>query len=205
MAVVPGGKARIIPAMCQKLLHWFTSPLAALILIPCLGGCATAEFDLVSPPEFKQHIGKEKETVITAGPLEYRLIAMQNRLVVEVFNRSGEDLHFIGNQSTLVDPSGQSHTLRPTTLQPGAQMKWVFPPLSEPAPGGSSRGYYGPAWEDSPGRSDFSPGLPPSRAVAATDTSFDWPDDSDVRLVLIFQRGNDAPFTQEWEFRKQRI
>lgn len=187
------------PAHLPRLL-----PLILPLALFCANGCATYEFDIVGPPEFKQHIGHEKEVVIEAQPVQYKLIAAEDRLVVQILNTGSDPLSVVGDQSTLIDPEGKKHGIPATTLAPGSQMKLILPPTPhlEPAPG---RAYSGPSWADGLGYSDTTT----DQAQFVTsyhpgEVPFDWPADSEVRMLLTFQRGQDKPFTQEWVYRKQK-
>jgi hypothetical protein len=179
--------------------------LSAIIiatLLLCLTGCATFEFDVIRPPEFAQHIGSEKEVAIQSGALEYKMQVVENRLVVRVFNQGIDPLQLLGDQSALTDPSGQAHPLRGMIIPPGAFLKLILPPTSHLQSGGP--GYSGPGWEDGLGRSQVTAPLPPVTIGDVGAMPFDWPEDTDVRLLLTFQRAADEPFTQEWVFRKQK-
>src|SRR5947208_16768114 len=75
-----------------------------LLLITLCGGCAHYEYEILNPPDLRQHIG-EKEVVVRADPLQYRLLAYEDHLVVQIFNPTGDVIEFLGEQSTLVDPA----------------------------------------------------------------------------------------------------
>ena len=72
-------------------------------------GCAHYEYDIVAPPELARHVGGAQDEVIRADPLEYRLRSYENRLVLNVFN-----------------PTGDAETARPG--QPVKSTAWIFAP-----------------------------------------------------------------------------
>lgn len=178
-------------------------------LLACCG-CATYEYDIVQPPEFRRHIGHDKDTVVDVPPVEYRMIAVEDRLSVRVYNRSDQALRLVGERSSVVDPSGQAHPVRGANLPPGSYTNLVLPPMPHWVPAGPAYGfggyyrgpmlydgwgYYEPWWDEPPYVMAYAPGESP----------WEWPPDSDVRLVLVFQRGNEQPFTRQWTIRKREM
>jgi hypothetical protein len=192
----------------------------AIFLAGCLlwvGGCASEEFVIVSPPEFRQVIPQDDDLIVNSGPLEYRFIIVEDHLVIRVKNSTADILHLLGDQSTILDPSGQVHPVAATTLPPGAQLKIVLPPVAHLEPTGPHvsvgagagfyRGGYGPGWSDGLGRSDVMPEQ--SRYVAVYDAGeepWPWSHGGEVRLILTFQgaRETDKPISQVWVFAKQK-
>ena len=180
------------------------------IVATICGGCAHYEYDITSPPQLQQHIG-QKEVVVRVKPLEYRLLAYQDHLVVQIFNPTGDVIQFLGEQSTIVDPSGQSHPLRGQPIPPNTYMKLVLPPVPhyQTSPGpqigfGMGVGYGGP-WRDGLGFDQAIYSEPQYVAVYEQGVSYwEWNGETDVRLLLSFQRGTEKPFTQEWTFHRKK-
>jgi hypothetical protein len=186
-----------------------------VVSLLALTGCATYEYDIVQPPGVRRHIGHDQDTVIASPPVEYRMRAVEDRLVVRMFNRSNQGLRLVPEQSSVVDPSGQAHPVRGAHLPPGSYTKLVLPPVPHWVPTSprygfgmgygtgfyrgplldDEWGYYEPWWDEPQYMAVYEPGESP----------WNWPADSDVRLVLTFQRGNEGPFTQEWTIRKRRM
>src|SRR5437762_12422375 len=98
------------------------------ILLLLAGGCTRYEFDLAEPPDLATHIGRDKETIIKRDELEYRMQAVENRLLIHVVNPTDDAIELIGPQSTAVDPAGQSHPFRSQTLAPHSYVKLILPP-----------------------------------------------------------------------------
>ena len=106
---------------------------AAVFCLLCLvaasaGGCATYEYNLVQPPDLARHIGSKAEETINLEPLQYRLITVENRLVIRIFNPTDDPIELLGPRSTIVDPAGQSHAVRAQTIAPNSFIKLILPP-----------------------------------------------------------------------------
>src|SRR5881394_1297012 len=93
----------------------FFIPSISLILMT---GCARYEFDLVQPQDLARHIGSQSDETVRVDPLEYRMRAVENRLVVRIFNPTTDPITLAGDKSYVVDPAGQSHPLRAQTIAP---------------------------------------------------------------------------------------
>lgn len=175
----------------------------------CLSGCATYRFDIVNPPDLPRPIGHDQDTVLNVNAMEYRFRAVEDRLVARIYNRGRETVRLLGDQSTVVDPEGQSHPLRGTPLPPGSFMKVVLPPALHVEPTGPSigfgfgysSGYGGPGRGSGMGIYD-----PASGATTYSDgqATWEWPANKSARLILVFQIGNGRAFTQEWAFAKRK-
>jgi hypothetical protein len=178
----------------------------ALLLV----GCAHYECDIVSPAEMRQHVGSENELVLHLPPLEYRLITVEGHLVVRIFNPTSDMVQLMGERSTVVDPTGQSHPIPGQAIPPNAFMKLILPPTAHyvPAPGsqvnvGVGVGYgYGPPWRD-----DFAPGTwdQPRYVAVYEAATWKWEGETDVRLLLAFRTSDGKQFTQEWTFHRKKM
>jgi hypothetical protein len=184
------------------------------ICVMFLTGCAHYEFNVVSPPDLRRHVGVERDTVFHLDPLEYRLRADENHLVVRIFNTSPDMIRLLGDQSSVVDPSGQSHPLRTQAIAPRAYLKFILPPMAyyQPVYGptfGIGWGY-GYGWHHhwyagggfEPYWYDLYWDEPRYVATYGEGGFWRWSGPGDVRLVLTFQRGTEKPFTQEWTFER---
>ena len=103
--------------------------VAALVAVILIGGCARYEFDLIEPKQFARHIGPKTDTIIPIDPFEYRMRSVDNRLVIRIFNPSDDTILLLGENSTAVDPDGESHALRSQTIAPRSFIKLVLPPM----------------------------------------------------------------------------
>src|SRR6266404_5879572 len=99
------------------------STLGLMSWVLLFGGCAHYEYDIVSPPEIRQHVGFENEVLLHLPPLEYRLISVEDHLVVRVFNPTSDMVQLMGERSSVVDTTGQSHPLRSQAIPPNDYMK----------------------------------------------------------------------------------
>lgn len=197
--------------MAQRL---FLLPSLLLFAALLSTGCVHYEYDIVSPPELRQHIGAKEQVRLKVEPLEYRMISYEDHLVIEVFNPTADNIQFIGEQSTAVDPSGQSHPLRGQAIPPGSYMKLVLPPVvhyqTDPGPHigfGIGVGYvHGGPWRDGLGFDQEMWDEPRYVAVVEPGVGYwEWNGESDARLMLTFQRGNEKPFTHSWVFHRKKM
>ena len=72
--------------------------------------------------------------------------------MMDIFNPTGDAITLLGDQSSVVDPRGQSHPLRTQSIAPAAFIKLILPPMrpvyrANPSIGigvgvGFSRAYY---------------------------------------------------------------
>ena len=183
------------------------------LLLLLAGGCAKYEFDLTQPPDLATHIGRDKETVLKRDELEYRMLSVDNRLLMHVVNPTDDPIELLGPQSTAVDPAGQSHPFRSQTIAPHSFIKLVLPPLRPvyPAPGpvfGIGVGIhayrdpypYGPAFED-PIWDE-----PRYFGMVEDDTAlyWGWGDEGEARIRLTYRRAREE-FHHEFVFRRKKV
>src|ERR1700722_207871 len=177
----------------------FRQLIATLLMsLACLTGCAHYQFDIVRPPEQARHIGEDREQVFNLPPLEYRMQAYENRLVIRIFNHTSESIFLQGNKSSLVDPDGESHPLRDRTIAPDSWVKLILPPLRPQADvlgpnvgfgvgviGDGSDAFY----PDFGGDAYYGDIASNYQIVTSGDSRlWDWEGQTDVRLSLLFQR-----------------
>src|SRR5450432_2095764 len=98
------------------------------LIVLLLAGCASYEYDITRPPELATHIGSKTEAIVPRDPLEYRLIAVEDRLVMNIYNPTDDTITLVGPQSSVVDPNGQSHPLRTQTMASHSFVKLILPP-----------------------------------------------------------------------------
>jgi hypothetical protein len=186
--------------------------LVSLMFISLLvTGCAKYEYDIVSPPDLQGHIGAKSDTTTTVDPLVYRWRTVDNRLVVRVFNPTQDPIELLGEKSTVVAPTGESHPLRGQTIAPQSHAKLILPPRrprvynSGPTFGvgvgmhadGRDRGY--PYYNDH---------LDEPRYLAVYDGDnalyWDWNGETEVRLTLVYQR-NQESLRHEFVIRRRKM
>lgn len=173
----------------------------------CAAGCTTYEYNIVQPPDLRRQIGHDRDVVLNAGPLKYRMRAVEDRLVVRIYNVSRDTLRLLGDQSAIITPDGQSLPMRGRMLPAGSYMKLILPPMPKVEPRGGFQiglgfgvasgyagpelgGYYGPAWDQ------------PQYVAVYDDPPWQWPVNQDVRVILAYQGAGQNTVTQEWVFRK---
>ena len=203
--------------LCMRtLLHALLPGLVALAALSV--GCARYEFDITRPEDLALHVGRDSDTVFNRPPLEYRLIAVENRLVMRIYNTTDDDFALLGERSTVVDPYGQSHPLPSMTMAPHSYIKLIFPPyrprVEGPGPTfgigigahvGSARDGYGydgfgdfydPFWNE-----------PRYFAVVGGGDDalyWEWEDEGEIRLSIVFQRGDEV-FSHEFAIRRVKV
>lgn len=177
-------------------------------MVLALPGCAHYEYDIVQPPDVAGHIGENADTVFTIKGLLFRLRSADNYLVIRIHNPGGEAVRLIGGDSYVVDPHGQSHPLPGQVIAPQAWIRLILPPLPPPPayvvePGiGVTFAGGGPEWYSS-FTAPLAPG--PHYYVPYPHDYWEWAGETDVRLSLTFQRGNEPPFTQQFLFHRRRV
>jgi hypothetical protein len=176
---------------------------AALLAMCLCCGCAHYEFDVVQPP-VNGHVGRHSDTHISIDPLVYRMRSVGGRLVVWIENPKTEPIELLGRGSVAVDPWGQSHPLEEQTIAPGSYIKLVIPPM-RPSGGNSAPPQTSGAFSaaDQPGY--IRPqGYGQANGSAGDDVRYwDWNDESEIELNLVFQRG-DKTFMQTFVVRRAR-
>ena len=192
-----------------------------LLLVPLAGGCARYEYDIVRPADLAQHVGTKQWTTFTLDDLEYRLRSYDNRLVALIYNRSEQPVRLSGEESTAVDPRGESHPLRGRTILPGSHIKLILPPprprVRDYGPRfgfgmgvGISRRYrrdhfgYG-TYDD---LTDYGPRY--YTVYDASDATYwAWPGEGNATIVLAYERGERGEagetFEHEFVFRRVRM
>lgn len=188
-----------------------------MLLLPLLTGCATYEFDLTQPPDLQRHIGRNIDQVVTRDSLEYRLRAVDNRLVMRIFNQTDNPIQLRGDRSVVVDPNGQSRPLRSQSIAPRSFAKLIFPPMRpriyDPGPtfgigvtGGISRHYHRDPFY--PAGYDSAP-----RYLYVDDDSiyWDWKGEGEIRVTLVYRTGGDAnekdakEIRHDFSFRRRKM
>jgi hypothetical protein len=181
---------------------WFLLLLAPFSFT---SGCAHYEFDLTRPPDFARHIGDQKQERFTRDPLEYRMQSAEGRLVIEIFNPTNDTIQLIGRQSSVVDPNNQSHPLLDQTIAPSSYAKLILPPMRPQAtPTGPSIGVNISSGGSQPDWNNQDWPRNSTAADAGSPLYWDWEGDGDVRLTLVFRRGNDQQFQHEFTFHRKR-
>lgn len=92
-----------------------------------LAGCASYDFQ-VTKPGVDRVVSSAPERLATEN-MTYHMQAKENRLVVQMFNQTGEMVQILGEQSFVVDTGGASHPLRSQAIAPHSFVKLILPPL----------------------------------------------------------------------------
>lgn len=181
-----------------------------LLLLACfMGGCVRYEYDIVQPPELRQHVGANADVVFSRTPLVYRLRSYENHLVIQVQNPTPQPIQLLGGQSYIVDPQGQSHPLAMVTIAPQAFIKLILPPVPpEPVPTGPTIGF-GFVVDASeipvaPSRTR-SEWIHPRYAADIANDCWSWEGETDVRASFAFRQGDQPPFTHAFVFHRRKM
>jgi hypothetical protein len=182
-------------------------------LIALLGGCASYEYDLVRPEAHAGHIGTKESQRITMDNVEYVMKSSNDHLVIDAYNRGEEPMKLIGDDSTAIDPKGESHPLRSRTIPPGSFVRLILPPpppqIQRSGPTfGFGVGVVGSRFHHRDfgygGINDFYEPGPTYYAVydSSDATLWRWEGDrTDARLILVFDRGKE-PIRHDFLFRR---
>lgn len=178
-----------------------------------LSGCAHYEYDITRPPELSGHVGSQTDLVVQQAPLEYRMRSVDNRLVLRIFNPTDTALTLLGQRSSVVDPTGQSHPLSTQTISPQSFVKVILPPmrphLKRTGPsigigvgtmiGSSHRHRYYHGYNDYYDEPQYF-------AVYDEDNAlyWDWNGETSVRLTLVYQQG-DKTFEHEFVIARRKM
>lgn len=196
--------------MSSSVSHWLPTAVVLPLFAVFIVGCSHSEYDLLQPPEFAQHIGTKQTVIAPMPPLEYRMLAYEDHLVLRIYNTGDQTIQLLSGQSTVVDPSGQSHPLpvQSQMILPGSYIKLILPPArGRVVPSGptigigfggvftSGRPYYGRGYGYGLGYA-YDPfyDVPRYYAVYNADQSlyWSWADGGNVRLVLVYRRATEA-------------
>jgi hypothetical protein len=182
------------------------------LLIRCAGlmamclcfGCAHYEFDIVQPT-VDGHVGRHSDTHISIDPVVYRMRSIDGRLVIWIDNPKAESIVLLGHKSVAIDEWGVAHPLQEQTIAPGSYIKLTIPPQRPPGESSAPNSTNGPfPANDQPGY------IPPSgygqASPQASDSLryWDWNDESEIQMNLVFQRNNKT-FTQTFLVRRVRM
>lgn len=189
-----------------------------LALLAWGGGCVHYEYDVVRPDENAGHVGTKAEYVSPRDVLEYRMIVVENRLVMRIVNNTDDSIQLVGERSSVVDPRGESHPLRSIPIAPHSNVKLIFPPLRPvvehhgPTFGIGIGTTVGSAYDARHRYRDDDPLGPPWYddgpryfTVVEDDALYwEWDGEGEIRLSLVFQRG-DQTFTHEFVIRRAKV
>jgi hypothetical protein len=182
-----------------------TRTATILFIVLLAGGCARYEHEIVRPEELSAHIPTRVDTVVDREPLEYRFRTVDNRLVMRIYNLSDDPITLLGEESSVVDPTGQSRPLRSQTIAPQSFIRLILPPPPPrvqrvgPSIGigvGTRIGHHrhGPY----PYAGAHHPIGPAYFRVVDDDAYYwDWPREGQIRLMLILERERER-FRHEW-------
>jgi hypothetical protein len=193
--------------------------LLSSILVALSGGCVHYEYDVLQPPELARHVGTKEWSTFRLDELEYHLRTSDDRLVVLIYNRGERNVKLSGPDSAAIDPTGESHPLQSRTIPRDSYVKLIFPPpLPQVHSSGTTFGmgvgvgysrYYGGPYRDGFGYGtgmydDLEP-----RYYSVYDpndrTYFNWPGNSNLRLLLAYQREGADGFRHEFLLRRRKM
>lgn len=193
--------------MMKVMLKLFPAVLFVLV------GCTHYEYDITRPADVAMHVGSKEDAVASRPPVEYRFRAVENRLVMSIYNRTDDSIQLVGERSSVVDPNGQSHPLRSQPLAPQSFIKQILPPYRPTIqPTGPRFGIgVGTHIGDRRGRrhfDDFDDSYydePQYLAVVDDDALYwSWSGEGEIRLTLVFTRKEET-FNHEFVIRRVKM
>jgi hypothetical protein len=179
--------------------------LSGLLL---LCGCQY-DFAIVQPPNIGGVIGSKTPLVVALAPVEYRFQASEGRLVMEVYNKGTDALEIDGQRSSVVDPSGLTHSIRGQLIPAGAFAKIILPPMRyDPGPEGL---FHFGVWADASGTdgsgANGSAGpttQPLYLGELDNPDDWDWHGETNIRVELTIERGTET-FVHDFEFHRHKL
>ena len=185
-----------------------------LVIVAFITGCARYEYDITRPTELAMHIGSKTDAIAPWPPLEYRFRAVENRLVMNIYNTTDDPIQLLGERSSVVDPGGQSHPLRSQPIAPNSYIKQILPPyrprIQRTGPSFGigvgtrigdrrRRAYPYDAFDD--------PFYDEPRYFAVIEDNalyWNWPGEGQIRMMLVFTH-KDETFTHEFVIRRVKV
>jgi hypothetical protein len=161
-----------------------------------LAGCARYEFDVLAPAEVSGAVTGKADRQIDRPPLHYKLRAVENRLVMRIYNPGDVTTTLRGDLSYVVDPEGQSHPLPTLSAAPQSHLKLILPPFRPRLePRGPTIGFgVGTVVGSHPGY-ETGVAAEPVYLLMTDDSNnamyWDWPGESEIRMLLVFERGGE--------------
>ncbi len=183
---------------------------ASLLVLACLTGCASYQYDLVEPPLYAGALDGSGPRPFALDPLQYTVGTAEDRLSIQVFNPTGETVQLSGRESSVVDPDRRSHPLIDQTIAPQSYVRIVLPPLR---PWAGTTGFVGgsPASQNDGGVSAEEQKAYSNTGHAAdpgydraSPVYWDWPGPGDVRVHLVYRRGDGSTFAHDLAFRRRK-
>jgi len=177
-----------------------------------LCGCQTHTYRLVQPATANATIG-ETPIPLKIEPLEYRVAQHDNRISLRVLNPTSERIVLLGERSSVIDASGESHPLRGRVMEPHSYIRLVLPPVPSGFQhpdytwgwgwGGATWGWGWPGYPPMSGPY-YAEGFlgPPPLVYEHPLTVYDWTwNRGPVHLRLTYDRGKES-FEHEFEFNR---
>jgi hypothetical protein len=168
----------------------------------CLTGCASYEYRVLLPPTGAPAV-RDQPVTVHYEPLDYRLSKYHDRLEMQITNPTEDKMMLLGNRSFVVDPKGESHSIRDRVLGPHSFTKLLLPPVpftyAYPEYWGPGWGYWG--WYDPYWGPWYGPGWwgPPPVTYRQVLTVYDWEwKKGTARLHVTYERGTNT-FEHEFE------
>ncbi|CAN5689026.1 hypothetical protein BH09PLA1_BH09PLA1_33150 [soil metagenome] len=187
-----------------------------LVLITLALGCTKYEYDITRPANLAMHIGFKEDASASWPPVEYRFRAVENRLVVNIYNKTDEPMQLLGDRSSVVDPAGQSHPLRSQPIAPQSFIKLILPPprptiqRSGPSFGIGVGTRIGDRRRVRDGFDndfdDYDYAYEPRYLAVIDDDAlyWTWSGEGEIRLMLVFTR-KDETFSHEFVIRRVKM
>jgi hypothetical protein len=161
---------------------------APLILCLALTACGPSEFDFTAAGTGNTvRVTNNQDSLVTIAPVQYRMRAVENHLVLWIENPTDQPIDIIGDKSSIEDPAGEIHTLDNQDISPHSSFKLVMPPLPENDQQTSQNISQPISPYDQPGFIAVpDTRTPPNEQGAA----WKWDDDLEIHVDLLFKQGD---------------
>jgi hypothetical protein len=155
-----------------------------------MAGCAEYEFDVIREGSNQPvHVATSDEARLLDDPLQYRMQAVEGRLVMWIDNPTSDSIELLGDKSSVTDPDGVDHPLHGQIIAPFSSLKEILPPMeSQPEQASPNP----PPPLNPYDRSGFIavPGVGPADSSGADSQeglySWQWDDESEIHIHLVF-------------------
>ena len=177
-----------------------------LLISAALAGCKSYEYHVARPSGVAQPITKQP-VVVTYEPLEYRLARQNGRLNVRITNPTDDRVVMLGNRSYVIDPHGESHSVRSMVIGPHSYVSMLLPPAPIIFTSYGWGGGWGWAW----GWGPYPPGdpfyfdyYPPPVLNTWVTTPYDWMWDTGPAKIRLTYESNRKTFDHDFEIIREQ-
>ena len=158
--------------------------IALIMLLTLASGCVSYRHEIVAPESLAGEIG-DSPLVTRVDPVRIEWRTLDNRLIVQIFNDTDTPVRLRGDRSAIVEPTGQSMSMRPQSIPPASFAKLILPPRLLVESDDPQVGMFGGTGTRGTGVGmGVGFGSRSSRYVDA----WNWKPDQQIRLELVFEQ-----------------